>query len=442
MVNPVRLSDLATPFLAQKTAQQFNEFALDPSQGLTRRRYAWHTNNTLFDDTAFSSSNVPGAIEISTGTSGTDTARIRSAFTGRYQSHELAVPGQGVTINNAVQDQDNLTSLENGLVAIGAGWHEDSSGGWTVDSNNVKTFLGLKFDSEGTEAVCISNGEHVGGSPVKQENWNINSLDGHGKNNKPAEVLKPQNGYIYNQPYTWYNQGALFIGFIPPSRDRLILAHKFEVEGKPSLDSPNLPTTVIVDNNGDPASTTVEVGGMQFTRYGSGSSATENRVTSIARRTTGGTISSIRAFSNGAVDPRTTPGTPLIAWKRKTGVRDTVITGPEFHVEADQDIYLFIFDEFNPGSSLTGENFRQPHTPASGKETLIEVDTEATAYTPTTTSFRQIVKIVGGKDKTVGAESNGIDDRLPIDATRIITAVHDGTAADVNPLKINIQEGF
>lgn len=70
-----RLKGSVTPFLAQKTAEQTLDFDIDPSKGLTKKRYKWYSDNVLHDDSYFT--DIPGAIEIST--SGTGATRVVTA---------------------------------------------------------------------------------------------------------------------------------------------------------------------------------------------------------------------------------------------------------------------------------------------------------------------------------------------------------------------------
>jgi uncharacterized protein YgbK (DUF1537 family) len=101
---------LATPFDALKTATQNVQFAIDPSKGLTKSRYGWFSNGSRFDSTFVGE--IPGAIEIETGTSGTDQARVRSAFAGQYVSQALAQPGQGVVLPNGLVTYDDANQVQ------------------------------------------------------------------------------------------------------------------------------------------------------------------------------------------------------------------------------------------------------------------------------------------------------------------------------------------
>jgi len=438
-----KLEGAVTPFLANKTAEQSIDFDIDPSKGLTKKRYKWYSNNTLFDNTHFI--DIAGGIEVSTSSTGTDTARIQSNKAGQYRSQTLSVPGVGFTFNssnNLTVAGDGTVSLDNGLVAIGAGWHAGTNGGWNVSTNDVITFLGFKIDTSGVQAVLVSNGTHQADSPVSQEDWNIDTLDGSGSNRKNPSGLQfdPEKGYIWNGPYTWYNQGALVIGFVDKSLNKFIPVHRFEVDKEPSLDRPNLPTQLILDNDGDATSLTVDLGGMQYSRYGSGTEAS-TRTTPTSRFTDSNFVADSKVTNNNSLDARAEPGVPLVSVQSEQSIDDTVLTVPKFSTNVNNDIYVLQWDEFNPGSALTGANFRDPHSNLDA-ETKILVDTEASDYTPSSDAvFRGYDRIEGGNnDDVLGSATT--DDTVPIGATRVITAVHDGSAADVTPIKVDVEEGY
>lgn len=420
------LSRAETPFGALKSANQYVEFALDPSKGLTRKRYMWRSEGAIFDDTHFENTSVPGAINIEIS-SGSDDALLRSAFMGRYQSQSLAIPGQGVVIPN-VERSDGLVSLPNGLVAVGAGIHRDGQSGWHVASDSVSEFLGLVFDSDGANAVLISDGEHKAGSPVSQENWNIQTLKGN---------FTAEKGYIYNQPYT----GALFVGLVDPAINRFVPLHKFEVDGEPSLSNPNLCPMVIVDGNSESGSVRADVGGLQYSRYGSGNPIGANRVTPVQRETSGGFISSGATFNNNAIDARAEPGTPLVSFRRRDGNEGVPLRQEELNVSTGKEITVFFWDEYDPSTSLTGQNFRRPHSANDDKETKVDVDTEATDYSLTTAVHRRTIRFPAGNEKK-SLVRESVESRVPLDATRVVTGVYHDSSTDVTPLAFEIKEGF
>lgn len=431
---------LTTPFDAIKTAPQDIDFAIDPSFGLTKRRYGWYSNNTLFDDTHFT--DIAGGIQVATSATASDTARLRSAFAGQYVSQTIGVPGQGLHINSGVTKSGGQYSLDNGIVAVGAGWHDGSSGGWDV-GGTIQTFIGLKWDTTGLKAIHISDGSHVSGSPVDQSNFNIDSYDGTGRT---GNEIDPSRGYIYNQPYTWYNEGALIVGVIDPLTDRFHPMHQFEgVDGAPNLDRPNIPTIVILDNDGTATSTDVTVGGMQYSRYGSTERISRQRQTPFSRITSGGYIGTTVTENNSAVDVLADIGTPLYGIQRKdtkTG-RQLGLTTADPFIQVDNAVYIVTIDEWDYDSATgSNSNLREPHAVTNSKETRVNVDTELTSYTPSTFTVRGFVPVEGGQNKEATVQEAPIESRVPIDASRIVTALNQGSNADLTAMQQNIIEAF
>lgn len=431
---------VATPFDALKTATQHSQFAIDPSKGLTRRRYGYYSNNTLFDETLISEDDANGVLNITTTATSTDTARLRSALAGQYVSQSLAQPGIGIDIANAnaTVDANNHASISHGTIGIGAGWHDGTSGGWGVNPGPIQTFLGLTYTSTGTNAVLISNGQHLADSPVPQSEWNIDPMDGTGPS---QEVLDPSSGYIYNMPYTWYGYGALYVGIIHPQKDHPLFFHKFTLD-QASLDRPNIAPMVVVDNQGTASSLNVNVGGMQYALYGAQVSEEggEERATETTR--VGLNVATAVVTANNAVDMNAEPGVPVVAFKREPPVRDLSLRLDELVATPDAPVWLFSWDEYDPATALTGANFRDPYEPVTPEtETNIVVDTEATDYTPTLAVARGMDYVYTDKN-TQSLEQISTDDRIPIDATRVITAVHAGTSATINPAQIRIVEGY
>lgn len=431
------LQDYATPFQALKTATQYTQFALDPSKDLTQRRYGWYSNNALFDSTHFANNDANGTISIDTGGSGANTARLRSALAGQYISQSLAQPGVGLNIADAnVSLNDGLASLSHGTIGVGAGWHDGSGGGWSV-GGTIQTFLGLTFDSSGTEAVLVADGSHVGDSPVAQSDWNLDPMDGSGPSGR---TLRPQNGYIYNTPYTWYGYGALYVGIVHPEEDEPIFFHKFAVD-ETSFDRPNIPPMVVFDDGETAASLSAEVGGMQYALYGAqlAEEGGEERATEVTN--TEYSVDTASVDSNGGVDPNAEPGTPVVAFRRESGVRDLSLRLDGLVARTDAPIWIFSWDEYDPTTALTGATFRDPNETINSSESKVKVDTAATDYTPTEAVARGIDYVYTDKNQD-SLEQLSTDDRIPIDATRVITTVHDGGAATVDPAQIRIVEGY
>lgn len=441
--------DFATPFDALKIAEQQVQFAIDPSKGLSRRRYGWFSDNSLFDTTYFDDDTPTGTIAIDTGATSTDTARLRSALAGQYVSQTLAQPGLGLEVDSNIveYDADGYVSLTNGIIALGAGWHDRSQGGWGVAANGgpIQTFLGRVYDTTGAYAVLVANGQHLGNSPVPQDQWSEDVMNGADDADNPSgRQLRPDDGQISNWPYTWYAFGALYDAIIDPATDKPIAHHQFNVP-RSSFDRPNLTPMVVLDNDGTASELAVDVGGVQFALYGADieGEAGEERALEPSRVTSAnatGFISDQVAYTDEAIDPNAQIGKPVLAIRRESGVRDLTIRMDGLKPEPENDIYLYAFDEYDPATALDG-TFREPNEPRHSSETHAEVNTTCTSYTPTTAVARGWDKATTEKKNERTLVQVATDDRIPVDATRVYTAVHDGTTTDAE-VHARAVEGF
>jgi len=431
------LSSYSTPFKSVKTTDQNVQFTISPDKGLTSRRYRWYSNGTLFDDTHFSS--VESGIEVSTSSTSTDQARISSAIAGQYVSQSLATPGMGLYIDpsNTQLDSNDRVSLTNGEIYAGAFW-------WDSNNDQVDTGIGFKWDTSGWEFFVKSLGSHLGNSPISQDDFDIDQFDGSGPS---AQVHDPSTGYVYNWPYTWYNEGPFEAGYLSKVQNQFEEALRFSVDG-PSTDTANFPVQLVVRNAGDAQSLTAELGGMQYTTYGGGINDIEFRETDETRVTEGDNFLDLsKSLTENAVDPTAEPGRPLVSIQRESGVRDLAVAIQQIDTRPiSDDIYVFQWDEPNPSSALTGESFTDPVTPNNvGKETSIKTDTQATDYTPSSDAILRSVRFFEGgeKNKTGATVTQRVDARLGIDVTRVMTAVNDGdSTADVDPFFVKIEESF
>jgi len=425
------------PLSGMKTVPQQTQFAIDPSLGLTRERYGWYSNGTLFDNTNVS--DVEGAIRLATTATGSDTVRLRSAFAGQYISHTLGQPGLGLGVDASnISVSNGQSSLSHGDLWFGAFIWDDANGG-------PLTGIGHHLDTNGWEFFIRSNGSHVGDSPFPQGDWD-DSVDYRGSS---GLLVTPDEFIVANYPYTWYNGGASGAGLLDTDNDRLTKTISRDVEGRPATETANLPVQTALDNGGTATAMGVEVGGMQFTTYGAGLDRVTRRRTPVTRYTTGGTITTPAATTNGQLDQAAEPGIPMLSVKRvvdRLEVRSAAIGG----FVSSNDVLLYIWDEWDPATALTGASFGagEQEVATNPAESQVEVDTAASDYTPTQAVLRDVIPLAGGtnsgSNKGPVLSDTGADLRLPIEATRVVTAVTaDDTAdADVMPLKFAIEEGF
>lgn len=437
------IARFSTPFKSQLTAEQETQFSIDPQNGLTRRRLIWYSNDSLFDKSLFSE--VESGIRLETTASGSDEARIKSSISGQYLAQSLAVPGVGLVVDdsNTSLDDNNHNSLSHGEVYAGAFWWDDAN-------DQVDTGVGYKWDSSGWYFFVKSLGDHLGDSPVAQSDFSKDKLDGGGESGQVVDIGE---GFVANFPYTWYNQGPFEAAVLDKQTNELEETNRVGVYGRSSIATPNLPTQLVVRNAGTAESLGVELGGMQYTTYGASFDDVEARETDETRITSNGYIAPAKAMSENAVDPTSEPGVPLISFKRddtvsaENSARDQAVAVQEVEVRAvSNDIYMYQWDDWNAESNLTGQDFTNPVTPNNaGEESHILTDTQATDYSlGGNVLLRSVRFFEGGTNNKVGDErSERIDARLASGATRVITAVQDGsTAADVDPIIAKIEETY
>lgn len=425
--------DFATPYNVLKTAEQKVQFSIDPGKGLTRERYGWYSNGTLFDTTHFS--NNPGEIGISTGTTGTDKARIRSAYAGQYVSQTLAEPGLSARIDseNVNIDANGLVSLSHGNIKIGPYMH---------DGTQVTEGFFIEFNSTGTRFVRVRGGTRV--TEVEQQNWNLDTMTGDGSSSNPSgDQLDPSSMYIYNYPFTWYNSGRLAIGRTKttgvPKPQETQLWHTFSPDGEPNLNTANLPVQIIFDNGGTGQSLSGSLGGCQYSIYG-GNGVTQKRSTNILD-----TDIAINAARNDPIDPPAQPGDPIFAVKREAGFGDMEVNVDDLSIIPEtEDIYFYVWFIWDD-TALTGASFTDPVSRNKTDETHIKVDKSATDFDATNAVNQTVFRVSGSKNSSkTRIFPEVVDTSIPLDATLVVTAVQadqngNGTSIDA---RMPIVEGF
>lgn len=430
------LRTYSTPFNVLTTAAQNVQFSIDPQSGLTRRRYLWYSNGGLFDDALISQS--PTGLELGTRSGNDDIVRIHSAISGQYISQSLAKPGLGLEIDdsNILEDEHNQVYLDHGRIYAGAFW-------WDEANDQVDTGIGFRWDETGWYFFVKSDGQHLGDSPVPQGEFDLDPFDGTGPS---GQTYFPPTGYVYNFPYTWYNEGPFEAGILNKVTNDFEEAVRLSVDG-PSTETPDFPVQLVVDDAGGTTPLSARLGGMQYATYGAGIDDVEFRETDIVRTTASSYIDQSYATTGSEIDPSAQPGRPLVSIRREPDARDLSVAVQQIDTRpVSDDIYVFQWDEWNPGTALTDASFGDPATPNnSGRESRLVTDTAATDYTPSQNSVLRSVRFFEGgqKNKTGTTVTQRVDARVVIGATRVVTAVNDGdSSAGVDPFLLKIEEFF
>lgn len=425
-----------TPYGARKTAEIDVQFSLDPTYGLTKERYGWFSNGAMFDSSFFYEQN--GKIRMETTATSGDIARLRSAFPGQYSAHSLAEPGIGARIapEHLEYDSDGYVSLTHGEISL-------EIAQWDSANDQAHTAHGISYEDDGAYHQVRSGGQNI--EFTHQSDWNIDPMDGTGPS---GTTLRPERGYVYLFIYTWYGEGSYILAVQDARTQEIFPVHKYPSTGgvPAAVNSPNMPLSVTVENKQTADPLSILVGGMQFTTHGSPRSEI-SRTTEESRQTSGGSIATNVVTSENAVDPYAEPGTPLISARRdETSIRPREglkFTVNNFFLNVDQDCWVFIFDEYDPSTALTGATFTTPVSRDTGFESRLVTDTQATDYTPTDSVLRGM-SFVSSTNKQTQEIAGDTTSNVPLRGTAVITAAlaTGSTSTDASPMLLEMTERF
>jgi len=426
-----------TPFGARKAAELDIQFSADPSFGLTKERYGWYSNDTLFDSTFFTENG--GTIDIETSATSGDSARIRSAYAGQYISHTVAEPGLGLIIpsKHLEYDSNERVSLTHGEISAELVEWDDSTG------SGINA-IGLSFEPDATYVQVRRGDSNV--DFVPQKDWNIDSLDGTG----PSGVnFRPEDGYVYIFEYSWYGQGSITFKILNANKGEMIPFHRTNIKGNPPTSTPNMPIQLTIENKTTADPLGARLGGLQFATHGSGNLEGDEtgRTTEETRHTASSYIDTNVTLVNDAIDPFEEPGRPLISARRdlsnlesRTSLSLEVI---DFFINSGGDVYIFIFDEFDDANALTNASFGPPISRDATNESRIETDTSATDYTPQSAALRGMLYVSGDKNaaEVITGDSSA---KVPLESTTVVTAAlpPGNNSTYAQPALLSLREGF
>lgn len=427
-----------TPYGATKTAEIEVQFAIDPTYGLTKKRYGWFSNETLFDDAFFTEAN--GKILMETGATTNDIARLRSAFPGQYIAHTLAEPGVGARIpeQHLEYDDDEYVSLTHGEISFEVAQ-------WDADNASAYTAHGISYEPDGAYHQVRANGQNI--HFTRQDEWNIDKMDGDG----PSEtVLRPDRGYVYIFAYTWYGEGAYILAVQDSRTNEVFPVHIYPAvdDDLPSVvDSPNMPVSVTVENKNTAEPLQCWVGGMQFATHG-GTTTDVDRQTQETRRTTNSFIDTpVVTDAEDSIDPFTEPGVPLVSLRRdesnlraKEGLK---VTTSDIFIDCDSDVWVFVFDEYDTSTALTGASFSEPSSIGAPEESQIVTDTSASDYSPSQATLRGMTYVSADNKGPVNIAGEARTN-LPLRGTAVFTAAlaPGANSTDAQPVIVEATEQY
>ena len=176
-------------------------------------------------------------------TGSNDSIIFRSAERGRYISGLSCEMGIALRLNT-----NNLTNNQ----ILKWGYFDNNNGFYFKLTNN-------------NFSVCIlNNGVEI---KIDRQDFNIDKMDGEGPSKYILDFTK---GNIFKIDFSWYGYGIVkfsVVGTTNSSQQKLHF-HIYQTVGKTSVQMPNLPISVSLNNNGTVANTNVYIAGRQFSIMG------------------------------------------------------------------------------------------------------------------------------------------------------------------------------
>lgn len=353
-----------SPFIPPR-ASQFNEQLMveDTQQINLKSIYGLTLLRDIKSETGSATvTNNNVEYRLQTTASGPDVAILDSAERGRYVAGQDSVAGIGIRVSDT----------PTGNQYAQWGYYDDNDGfGFGVDATGIYVFS----RSATTD------------TKVYQTNWNADKLDGTGDS---GYTLSLADGHIFHVNFSWYGFGGIefsvFTFDTNNNKQTETIAHRLRVTGSVSIQNPNLPLRVEVNNNGTAdAFDSVYVGGRQFSTRGNYSPYT---------RTTGQERTSVGSITSSTY-------LPIVTLRRKTGVFEHTSVRPQgFDLDINQSVYA----ELRVNGSLTGASYATP-TDYTASETAVEADISATAITGGEVVWKGLIRATGSGPSAGGGAS-------------------------------------
>lgn len=382
-----KFDSLIDPLSNLRVARQIPIFDLKSNFGISEIR------DQLTELGSGSVTNDSVRYELSTGTTSSSVAAIRSVERGRYVTGTTAVAGLGVRVpeQSFSEGQD-------------CRWgYFDTDNGFFFGKDHNGMYVGIK----------------KGGSvnKIHRSEWNKDLLDGsNDQNSNPSGMqLDPSGGHIYRIIYNWYGFGDILFRVAAGDQENDMQQEVYTVHAhtpeQHSVNNPNLPVKASAGNGATTNDTKLEVFGRQYHIMGEDDP--------VQRRTP------VLAL-NKSVSP--TEDTPLVSYRYKDSLKEIEAGVLRYATITDQDLVVKVIE----GGSLTGASWSSPDDiPAS--ETAVEVDSDATAHSGGRRKLDQALVSSGQGGQTEFFQQDRIDVSTREDDIITVTArAIEGSTANVS----------
>ncbi len=185
-------------------------------------------------------------IILATTSSSTSSVQLESVERGEYLSGTICEVGVAVRI----------PTLPTGTQEMRWGYYD--------------SVCGFYFKLTSTGFSCCSRRDSTETSVARQD-FNLNLLDGSESNGVTLDFAK---GNIFKIQFSWYGYGLVKFGMVcidSTGAQKTLFFHQYQTYGNTSTNTPNLPITVQLSNNGQASAANMYVAGRQFSMYGKSS---------------------------------------------------------------------------------------------------------------------------------------------------------------------------
>lgn len=324
-------------------------------------------------------------LHMTTGTTAGSSIENRSAARGRYMS------GFGGQIGIGFRLDSSTASAISGTADVKWGYFTDDDGfGFGKDSGGLYTFV-LRDGVQTDKTYSTS--------------WNFDTLDGNGPSGLTWNGLR---GNIYHINFSWYGYGGIFFVIIDidpiTKQQREFLVHQYRPDSDTSVEYPNLPINVKVDNGDQSTNLGVFVGGRQFSVIGPFNP--DNRIVSeyMFNKGTDTTMRPIISFQS-----KNTREDLAIA--KKIEGFDTIVSS--------QNVML----ELRVGGTVSNTASFQVPSGHSNNEVTVLSDTTANTITGGTVLWYGLIDASGtGSNSSGSREKDGIGVTIPENSIVTISA--------------------
>lgn len=384
-----------TSFDEIKTASRYAQIELKSAVGSVSniRNIVETTNGTV-------NVNSSGEYLVQTNANLSASALLQSGERGRYIPGYQAEFGLGIRIP---------TQSWSGTQYAEWGYFDDDNGlGYGIDG--LGKYIFIKRDQTYNK--------------IYQSDWNNDTLDGSSDDNNPSShTLDYEDGVIAQCEYIWYGYGAISFSINIKDENSSrgstpVLIHTFLPDNQTSIEQPNLPLSVKINNGDQSTAKQVYVGGRQFSIYGQPNE--RFRITGERRLSVNLVNSAWR---------------PIISFRRKSGIgNNQSVELANLNIVPDSNvIYTFV-----TGGTLTGASFGNL-TDVSTSETVLESDVSATAITGGTFFGGEYIATGNNRAETLATLSQLDFDFVNSDIVSLV-ARSIGSTATIEAATLNARE--